>query len=211
MVQYEVTVILVPGFYEVFNIDDSKKFILEFPGYVDSSKIEQALFNKIPDACVESYTYKECITITPGDIVWITFYGNYGSFSFMKEVTSVDTTKGTFTVPLTEYDLQQINSNLDYKTYRSYYSKNHLVFSMGDCTEICKKKNNKATVRLANVDEIETYHDSLKREEIVQKINTILTDYFDGGCCYNQIFHTTEDLEKLLSALKIFVKKAGYN
>lgn len=210
MVQYEVTVKLVPGFQELFNID-TKQFTLEFPGPVDSSKIEKALFDKIPDPCVESYAYKECIKIMPGDIVWIQFYSNYGSFSFMKEVASVDTVKCTFTVSLTEYDLELINSNLDYKTYRSYCSKNHLVFSMSDCTEICKKKDNKATAKLANIDEIEAYHESLKREEIVGKINNILADYFDGGCCYNRTFHTTEDLESLLSALKTFVKKAGYN
>lgn len=210
MVQYEVTVNLTPKLRELFNVD-AKQFMLEFPGPVGTSQIEKAVLDKIPDACVLNYQYKEVITVLPGDIVWIKFYGDYGSFSFMKEVTSVDTAKGTFTVPLTEDDLQLIYSNLDYKTYKSYCGKNHLVFSMGDCIEICKKKNNKATVRLANVDEIEAYHDSLKREEIVQKINTILADYFDGGCCYNKTFHTTEDLEKLLSALKIFVKKAGYN
>ena len=207
MVQYEVTVILVPGFYEVFNIDDSKKFILEFPGYVDSSKIEKALFDKIPDACVESYTYKECITIMPGDLVQIKFYDDYSSISLLKEVTQVDTKKGTFTVPLTEYDIQQIYDNLDYKTYASYKNKDHLVFNLSDCTEVSRKKYHKATVKLATESDIEYYKEGLEREEIASKINTILTDYFENGYNYSKYIHTTDELKSFLSALQKFVKK----
>jgi hypothetical protein len=206
MVQYEVTVKLVPGFHELFNID-SKMFTLEFPGHVDSSKIEKALFDKIPDACVESYTYKECITIMPGDIVWIKFYDEYSKFSLLKEITQVNTKKGTFTVPLTDYDIQQIYDNLDYKTYSSYRYKDHLVFNLSDCTEISRKKCHKATVELATESDIEYYNEGLQREEIASKINDILTNYFEDGYTYSKYIHTTDELKSFLSALQTFVKK----
>lgn len=206
MVQYEVTVTLVPGFRELFNID-SKKLTLEFPGYVNSSQIEKALFDKIPDSCIESYTYKECITIIPGDIVRIKFYDEYGDISILKEITQVDTKKGTFTVPLADYDIQQIYDNMDYKTYASYKNKDHLVFNLSDCTEVSRKKYHKATVKLATESDIEYYKEGIQREEIWDKINTILTDYFDGTYTYSKYIHTTDELKSFLSALQTFVKK----
>lgn len=206
MVQYEVTVTFVPGFSELFNID-SKKFNLEFPGYVDSSQIERALFDKIPDACVESYSYKECIKIIPGDIVQIKFYDEYDSISILKEVTQVDTKKGTFTVPLADYDIQQIYDNLDYKTYASYKNKDHLVFNLSDCTEVSRKKYHKATVKLATTSDIEYYNEGIERKKIASKINTILTDYFEDGYAYSKYIHTTDELKSFLSALQTFVKK----
>ncbi len=210
MVKYEVTVNFTPGFSEFFGID-SKTVILEFPGYVDSSKIEQALFDKIPDACVESYTYKECITIMPGDIVRIKFYDEFDTISLLKEVTQVDTKKGTFTVPLTEYDIQQIYDNLDYKAYASYRYKDHLVFNLSDCTEVTRKKYHKATVELATESDIEYYNEGIEREKIVAEINTILSNYFfDGTYVDNKHTHTTDELKSFLSVLQTFVKKYNY-
>lgn len=206
MVQYEVTVTLVPGFYELFNID-CKKFTLEFPGYVTSSQIEKALFDKIPDSCVESYTYKECITIFPGDIVRIKFYDEYGDFSILKQVTQVDRAKGTFTVPLTEYDIQLIHDNMDYKAYKSYWNKDYLVFNLSDCTEVSRKKYHKATVKLATASDIEYYNEGLEREKIASEINVILSNYFDGTYTYSKYFHTTDELKSFLLALQTFVKK----
>lgn len=206
MVQYEVTVTFVPGFSELFNID-SKKFNLEFPGYVDSSQIERALFNKIPDACVESYSYKECIKIIPGDIVRIKFYDEYDNISILKQVTQVDSAKGTFTVPLADYDIQEIYDNLDYKTYYSYKNKDHLVFNLSDCTEVSRKKYHKATVKLATASDIEYYNEGIEREKIASEINTILSNYFDGTYTYSKYIHTTDELKSFLSALQTFVKK----
>lgn len=207
MVQYEVTVTLVPGFRELFNID-SKKLTLEFPGYVNSSQIEKALFDKIPDSCIESYTYKECITIIPGDIVRIKFYDEYGDISILKEITQVDTKKGTFTVPLADYDIQQIYDNMDYKTYASYKNKDHLVFNLSDCTEVSRKKYHKATVKLATASDIEYYNEGIEREKITSEINTILSNYFfDGTYVDSKYIHTTDELKSFLSALQTFVKK----
>ena len=205
MVQYEITVNFTARVSEFFDVD-SKKFILEFPVPASHSEIEEKIFEKVPDQCVGYYEYKEIVTILPGDIVWVTFHGRDGSFAIMKEVTSVDTAKGTFTVPLTEYDLQQILSNLDSNTFASYRNKNKIVFSLSDCTEIARKKY-KATVKLATASDIEYYNEGLEREEIARNINKILMDYFEDGYHYNRYIHTTEELKYFLTALQTFVKK----
>lgn len=207
MVKYEVTINFTPGFSEFFGID-SKTVILEFPAPASCSEIEKKILEKVPDQCVDCYEYKEIVTILPGDIVRIKFYDEYSNISILKEVTQVDTKKGTFTVPLTDYDIQQIYDNLDYKTYTSYSYKDHLVFNLSDCTEVSRKKYHKATVELATESDIEYYNEGIEREKIVSEINLILSSYFfDGTYVDNKHTHTTDELKSFLSALQKFVKK----
>lgn len=205
MVQYEVTVNFTSGFFEFFGID-SKNVILEFPAPASCSEIEKKIFEKVPDQCVNCYEYKEIVTILPGDIVWVTFHDRHGSFSIMKEVSTVCVGEGTCTVPITEHDIQHLSDNLDSKTFASYRNKNKIVFSLSDCTEIARKKY-KATVKLATASDIEYYNEGLEREEIARNINKILMDYFEDGYHYNQYIHTTEELKNFLTALQTFVKK----
>lgn len=205
MVQYEVTVNFTAGISEFFNVD-SRKFILEFPAPASCSEIEKKIFEKVPEQCIGYYEYKEIVTILPGDIVWVTFHYRDGSFSIMKEVSTVCVGEGTCTVPITEHDIQHLSNNLDSKTFASYRNKNKIVFSLSDCTEIARKKY-KATVKLATASDIEYYKEGLEREEIARNINKILMDYFEDGYHYNQYIHTTEELKNFLTALQTFVKK----
>lgn len=205
MVQYEVTVNFTARVSEFFNVD-SRKFILEFHAPASGSEIEKKIFEKVPDQCVDYYEYKEIVTILPGDIVWVTFHGRDGSFSIMKEVSTVCVGEGTCTVPITEHDIQLLGDNLVSKIFASYRNKNKIVFSLSDCTEIARRKY-KATVKLATASDIEYYKEGLEREEIARNINKILMDYFEDGYHYNQYIHTTEELKNFLTALQTFVKK----
>ncbi len=205
MVQYEVTVNFTPKVSEFFDVH-SKKVILEFPAPASHSEIEEKLFEKIPDQCVGYYEYKEIVTILPGDIVWVTFHSRDGSFSIMKEVSTVCVGEGTCTVPITEHDIQLLGDNLVSKIFASYRNKNKIVFSLSDCTEIARRKY-KATIKLATASDIEYYKEGLEREEIARNINKILMDYFEDGYHYNQYIHTTEELKNFLTALQTFVKK----